>query len=441
MTRASISSLVPTIEGTRLLWIHITLLLYLTLSWIAALIWVCRGAFHYRQAQIQRVADDRASATQAQRHSQHHLHPHPRYPFQSLPTLDDDQSNRGLRPRTIMVTNVPLHLRSEKELADYFEYYLSRPSAIPSVTLPLRPGFFNKLTTVLYNRARQVLEHRLHLHRSRTPVENDIDGGLDSDEKKVPVISRVVICRNMTELASLLERREAILQSLEAAHVTLAKNVLNAVKQELDRHDSFRVSEKRGFDPFKGREDEAMSLDAVEDDNVKERVIRTLRPFVEEFGLRSGPVSESKVFLPQSNSALTVRFIDQRYLSDRNRGIWEALHSLPRTALDGYQPLIQLSSFFRGHTVPEIDYLTAKLNLLTTLITENRARAIEHFAPVSTAFVTFSDPRDAMHACRYLASHPDNPINCVVRMAPNFEDLDWTRIMKSTFKAEVRTWT
>lgn len=87
--------------------------------------------------------------------------------------------------------------------------------------------------------------------------------------------------------------------------------------------------------------------------------------------------------------------------------------------------------------MPEIDCFTAKLNYLTILITENRARAIEHHAPVSTAFVTFSDPRDARRACRYLPSHPDSPINCVVQMAPSFEDLDWTRIMKSGFKAEV----
>ena len=87
--------------------------------------------------------------------------------------------------------------------------------------------------------------------------------------------------------------------------------------------------------------------------------------------------------------------------------------------------------------MPEIDCFTAKLNFLTSQITENRARAIEHHPPVSTAFVTFSDPRDARRACRHLSSHPDSPIKCVVQMAPSFEDLDWTRIMKSTFKAEV----
>lgn len=119
------------------------------------------------------------------------------------------------------------------------------------------------------------------------------------------------------------------------------------------------------------------------------------------------------------------------------RTVWEALHTLPRSALDGYQPLIQLSYFFRGHTVPEIDYFTAKLNLLTSYITEKRACAIEHYTPVSTAFVTFSNPKDARRACQRLASHPDNPINCVVQMAPSFEDLDWAKIMKTPFRAEV----
>lgn len=135
---------------------------------------------------------------------------------------------------------------------------------------------------------------------------------------------------------------------------------------------------------------------------------------------------------------LIVRHSEQRDLSDANREtVWEALHSLPRSVLDSYQPLIQLSHFSHGPSAPEIDSFIAKLNYLTDLITENRARAIEHHPPVSTAFVTFSDPRDARRACRYLSSHPDSPINCVVQMAPSFEDLDWTGIMKSTFKAEV----
>jgi hypothetical protein len=295
MTRASISSLVGTMEGTRLLWIHITLLFYVALSWIASLIWICRGMFQYRKAQIQRIAESCTSAKQDQNDS-YHPHPHPRYPFPSLPVLDDDQSNRGLRLRTLMVTNTPLHLRSEKDLAEYFEHYLSRPGVIPAVALSLRPGFINKLVVVVYNRCKRVLEHIQEIFHIGLRSEDGITGVLEPDTNKVPLISRVVVGRKLTTLSTSLERREYFLQGLEAAHIKLARNVLNAVKQELDKREGCHIPETRDPSLFKGGEREEVPLDMAEDDqSVRERLIRTLRPFVEEFGLvRSGTTSESK---------------------------------------------------------------------------------------------------------------------------------------------------
>ena len=291
MTRASISSLVGTIEGTRLLWIHITLLFYIALSWIASLIWVCRGVFRYRKAQIQRIAESRASTIQDQNDS-YHPHPHPQFPFPSLPILDDDQSSRGLRLRTLMVTNIPLHLRSEKDLTDYFEYYLSRPGVIPAVALSLRPGFFNKLVAVVYNRSRRVLKHIQETFHIGLPSQ---DGISRDNTKKVPLISRVVVGRNLTTLSSLLVRREHILRVLEAAHIKLARNVLSAVKQELDEREGRHIPETRNPGLFKWGGGKEVPPDMNKDDKrVREQLIRTLRPFVEEFGLRSGTTSESK---------------------------------------------------------------------------------------------------------------------------------------------------
>lgn len=424
MTRASVSSLVGTTEGRRLLWIHIILLFYLTLSWIAMLIWICRSAFRHRQEQIQRASERAASVAQARKDSQYHPHPLPQYPFQPLPVLDDDRSNRGLRLRTVMVTNVPLHLRSERELADYFEYYLSRSPITPAV-LSSRTGCFNQLATLIYSRTKRILDYMHRIHRTGLSSEDEINTEFEPDMNKVPVIARVVIARKMTELATLLERREEMLQKLEVAHIKLAQKTLYAVKRELDRRDGRQIPEK-GSSFFRKRDDEEIPIEmAIDDEKLRERLIRTMQPFVEEFGLGSGSAKMSLPDVPDSD----------------RKTIWEALHSLPRSSLDGYQPLIRLASFFRGHTAPEIDYLTAKLNLLTTLITENRARAVEHYTPVSTAFVTFADPKDARQACRQLPSHPDNPVSCVVQMAPSFEDLDWTRIMKSTFKAEfIKDW-
>lgn len=293
MTRASISSLVGTIEGTRLLWIHITLLFYVALSWVASLIWICRGVFQYRKAQIQRIAERCASAKQDQNDSNH---PHPRYPFPSLPVLDGDQSNRGLRLRTLMVTNIPLHLRSEKDLAEYFEYYLSRPGVIPAVALSLRPGFFNKLVVVIYNRSKRVLEHIQEIFHIGLRSEGGIRRGLEPDKNEVPRISRVVVSRKLTTLSTLLERHEYFLQGLEAAHIKLARNVLSVVKQELDKRQGCHIPETQGPSISRGGEGEEVPLDMAKDDQtVRERLIRTLRPFVEEFGsVRSGTTSESK---------------------------------------------------------------------------------------------------------------------------------------------------
>ena len=294
MTRASISSLVGTIEGTKLLWIHIILLFYVTLSWIASLIWICRGVFRYRKAQIQRVAEGCPSTTQDQNDS-YHPHPHSQYPFPTPPVLDDDQSNRGLRLRTLMVTNIPLHLRSEKDLTDYFEYYLSRPGVLPAVALSLRPGFFNKLVAVVYNRSRRVLEHIQEIFHIGPPSQDGISRDLEPNTNKVPLISRVVVGRNLTILSSSIERREYILQVLETAHIKLARNVLSAVKQELDKREGRHIPETRNPSLFKWGDGKEVPRDMAKDDkSVREQLIRTLRPFVEEFGLRSGTTSGSK---------------------------------------------------------------------------------------------------------------------------------------------------
>ncbi|KAG8689846.1 hypothetical protein FRC09_012237, partial [Ceratobasidium sp. 395] len=118
--------------------------------------------------------------------------------------------------------------------------------------------------------------------------------------------------------------------------------------------------------------------------------------------------------------------------------LWDALHSLPRSDLDRYQPLINLSTLFKGKTVPAIDFLTTKLALLSALIEESRSGCGENVggAPASTAFVTFRDPRDARRALKELAAHPKNALACVTTPAPDLRDVDWGRAMKSTYTGE-----
>ncbi|KAG2153124.1 uncharacterized protein EDB93DRAFT_1136745 [Suillus bovinus] len=439
MTRASISSLVETQQGLSLLWIHMCLLFWITLTWMCNLFYICNGAFKLRAAKIESAIRSVEPDTMIKSEAQYHPHPHPQYPFQDIPSIDTDRSNRGLRLRTVMVTNVPVQLRSEKELKEYFEYHLSRSLDKPSVGLSAstQPGLLNKLFTFGFNRAKRIPQN---IGMSARETANASQEGSDGNPlgqvpnlnlRNVPHIDRVVIARRMTELASLLERREEIIRRLEGAHIRLAKKALLAVHNAKHGHGSL------------AKEDTAMSRRARTSDveigcsqahdrqqnSDTDLLVRTLSPFLVEHQSTSNFPSSHKLSLKMEDSATDN--------IEPHKTIWDALFSLPRSILDPYQPLIHLSVFFRGKTVPSIDYYNAKLNLLTSLITENRARAATEYDAVSTAFVTFKDPADARKACKYLAVHPNNPLACLVTMAPQYEDIDWTRVMRSTYRVDI----
>ncbi|OBZ71410.1 hypothetical protein A0H81_08778 [Grifola frondosa] len=462
MTRASISSLVLTAKGLSLLWVHIVLLFWITFTWIATLYWICRGAFRFRAQKIVAAANRAACDAEEEKIAQYNPHPHPQYPFHALPQLDDDKSNRGLRLRTVMVTNIPAQLRSEKDLKEYFEYYMSRHVARPTlgITSSTQPGFLNKTFAFLFNRARRL---PTHINRARAFSRSaELEQAVQPHEIKpedVPTIDRVVLVRRMSELASLLERREEVLRLLETAHIKLARKTLTAIKDAIDRKEDpglLRTAVHRMSMARSSRKSGGQSLDVegaagsdegtTEGEDRMQLLTRTLRPYLSEADApHPSRQSQKTSFWPRS-----VSNVDPSPSSharplpppvDQEKTVWEALLSLPRSTLDTYQPLIHLSSLFRGKTVPAIDYYTAKLQLLTSLITEKRAIAVADYEPMSTAFVTFVDPADARRACKYLAVHPSNPLQCLVTMAPSYEDLDWTRLMKSTFRVEfVKDW-
>ena len=407
----------------------------------------------------------------------YYQHPHPQYNFTDVPQWDKDRPIKGLRLRTVMVSNIPPSLRSEQALQAYFEHYMSRKVEKPSMglTASTPPGFLNKSFAFIFNRAK-----RLPAHLPANPLvsrqERDDDSEDGKEEKvnrrrsgfrkslQVPKIERVVIARKMTELASLLERREAVLVQLETAHIKLANKTLHAVKAAIERKEANKpiaqtVTKSREI----ARKRRSLTVDAehadpeeLDEEARMNLLIDVLRPFVEEFGTQRSLVLHSgKAVSRTSTQALrklrTNGSIDS-VASDspvrptpsspppvdhHETTVWEALSNLPRSSLDAYQPLVNLSQLFRGKIVPSIDYYTAKLNLLTSLITENRAKALNDYDAVSTAFVTFADPGEARRACTYLAVHPNDPLACLVTMAPMYQDIDWIRVMKSTYKGEV----
>jgi hypothetical protein len=358
---------------------------------MGTLLWICHGAFYFRAKEIDKAARRVENITSVEKDTQYYPHPHPQYPFRDIPSgLDNDPSNRGLRWRTVMVENVPPQLRSEKELKKYFEYYMSRPIHKSGVRLTsgAQPGFFNKSMTYLFNRVKRI--------PNRLPAIDVTDGVAVAIDAKgneqrinaddVPVVDRVVIARRMTELASLLQRREEVLRRLETAHIKLARNTIMAVKEAVikkhaTRPDYPRTSSQVSMTAL-GRKDtgvpdvergEPNQNGTIDNEERMNLLIRTLAPYVDEFGLSQDNcfVRSAKAVTAKSRWAFRKMHSPGALESDmgsvsnhatrthpassqhpNSKSVWEALLNLPRDTLEPYQPLISLSKLFRGKTVP-----------------------------------------------------------------------------------------
>ena len=397
-------------------------------------------------------------------------HPHPLYFFQPAvdPMMRVDDQYKGVRYRTVMVANIPGNLRDEQQLKEYFEYYLSRKIAKPTmgINTSTQSGLVNRSLSYFWNRLR-----RIPPDGSTHPdliVDSSEDGHIaesSAEDKRTGIVERVTVVRRTSQLATLLERREEVLRVLETAHIRLACEVLAVVAVYTKDRPRGVLTKSRSIHhrtqaPFlgtvkfwKNEVDVEKSAESGEQggENRMDLLIRTIGPFVEEFSSQTWPLqpfprtflykksrpTDDKQAMGEGEQNASYQ-LDDHWGSEKHKTVWDALLSLPRSVLDPYQPLIHLNSLFRGKAVPTIDYYTAKLRVLTSLITEARSLPQTGYDPVSTAFVTFETPMDARRACKYLAVHPDNPLVCTVAMAPLYEDIDWMRIMKLPYNLEVR---
>ncbi|TKY85905.1 hypothetical protein EX895_005446 [Sporisorium graminicola] len=416
-----------------------------------------------------------------------------RDPHQNLTTaqgISSDNSD-GWRQRTLMVMNLPGTMRDEASIRRYFEEFL-RPDDDDTLSddghsidtaFPAPGAVRHTRDTDARHTSGSDSNHRPTLgeQKATSPAvfsahsdgPNGPQPDLHPDRHLKSPIQTVVLVRKMNELASMLSRRQEVLTQLEAAHVKLAQEVLVTVGRrtlKMRRQERKNTADRSSYYHHNGQPRSSWSV-------LKRYTARLGRPFrsrrhskhVEAASVsHSGSVTPSEALDPDIEKLGSAQHTASKALEEElarrlarfsptNRGlhakqtqaiennqdgsgdhemsetVWEALNELPRELLDPFQPATRLSALFRGQTVPTIDYLLTKLNLLTALVTEMRSRPPASYEPTSTAFVTFRDPRQARMVWRELKDQ----IVVKVRLAPEVKDLDWDRLMKTSFTVDV----
>ncbi|EIW72492.1 hypothetical protein TREMEDRAFT_66911 [Tremella mesenterica DSM 1558] len=409
MVKASISSLVET-SGARWLWVHAVLIWWVTLTWIATTLWIAWGGLGYRRRQIKQLRRRIETGQYARRQLTGGEDG-------NAAAVHGDDCEGIKRFKTIMVTNVPPDMRNEQTIRDYFEHHIHRYRARfgDGAQQPKSSPIFGRKKSEKGRLARHSSVFRKNNEKGETPHSSPVpeeelsanDCASADDEHEAREVDEVIFVRKLGPLENLRARRHAVLRQLEAAHVKLAQRILRAVASHKASPEYTPSTISTDF----------THLTIPPGISKKERLdllTDALGAFVD-----GGPVERG----------------------ESKQTVWEVLHSLPRELLDPYQALTHLSSLFRKENAPLIDYLTTKLNYLTLLVDEARSKSLDAYPPSSTAFVTFKDASTARVALSILPGHPKRSLACHTCSAPDWTDLLWSRLAKSTYRASfVRGW-
>ena len=401
--RASLTALVQGTRGLNLLPIHVTMVWLVTVSWLLTLFWIGRGVLRVRRNELRRLLRDDAERAR--------LSPDSPVREDFSPELDPSipPADLGWRYRTVLVRNIPVELRSEAALKQYFQERFStatasEPPSEAATTYPPTPT-----------------DSKLPPRSSESSSVSETQTEMGAEG---PLVAEIVLVRRQTELNELwFVKYAAVLHDLETAHVLLARNVMDWVRERVEREESARtgVVKQSPWEWFKTkgqrvvgrREQHDVEKDARAGDAV---LFETLRPFL------ALPSTEDP--LPET--------------------IWDALARLRQAdpaILDRFQPQQRLRHF-RSATVPAIDYHLTKHNLLFSLIEDQRARADE-IEPASTAFVTFSRASDARRAradlgwTRLRRLRRGKVFELRAKMAPENRDLHWQRIVLVSLSSDI----
>lgn len=381
MNTASLTHLIENESGKRLMYVHVILYIYTSLSWLIALLWLINGTINIREQLAFKSID--------------HTH-------------NETHSDPSWKSKSIMVTNIPTRLRDERVLASYFAFYLNR---------------FKKKKTTLSRRS-SVMSFTSFLERfDGSGNANALNNTDDLDDITDALIEDVCVVRKYNKLVQLRKRHEDCTKRLELAYMTLARRLLKYVKRRL-------TQSMRG-----------VSLSS-EDEVLVQVIAPFVYEFEKPRKLSQAVRSTANKLLRRSDAF--VKFPDTPVSTKEHSTIWEAILLLPTHTLEPFQskirvkPLIQ--SVLRNNareerSISEIHYLTHKLRLLTSSIEEHQTHTPTVFAPTSTAFVTLKYVSDARVACRKLSSHPTRPHACIVSPAPFYNEIDWDVAISSQSKS------
>lgn len=464
---------VPNEAGRQLLWIHLCLLWYITLTWFYTLWWIGKGSLKVRSRWIKelrrkrqkemeevkagRSANSAALETDTDRVLEE---------VHRIGGKSQSDDSHGWRQRTLLVTNLPPTMRDEASVRRYFEEFLRPDDGTPmSSTEDLHQNEADGTSRHAGRVNRNGLEdeHSSHIEkimdssddtRFKGWEEGNARGAKYTSKTVGPEpdirphrhlrspIQTVVLVRKMNELSAMLSRRQEVLGQLEAAHIKLAQGVITKVGQQTRKMQKEQRRTKDDRASLKGA-DTTPGVQMLNLFKFSRTSPTDKTPDVEKDAATE--LREDTLRLNELNHRFA-RFVDTKQVLDGTTiawngkdnntsasSVWEALAEAPRDLLDPFQPVTRLSSLFRGQKVPTIDYLLTKLNLLTALVTEMRARPPTSYEPTSTAFVTFRDPRQARMVWRELKSQ----IVVKVRLAPEVKDLDWERLMRTSFTGDI----
>ncbi|KAF8596736.1 hypothetical protein BDV93DRAFT_610707 [Ceratobasidium sp. AG-I] len=300
INRGSITTLVSGLAdgGEKILWVHMCMVIWITISWLLILTWFVLGSLRYRAFAARHVpapatsilqSPDQPSSPTASRPINNTssfpagaytsgtlfpLHPEPAPARAPTSDIDGAGPDYSLRCRTVMVTNIPRTLRTPEMLRWYFGRYLPEP---PAPGQDKEEGGKSKLKPWKQIRRQTkpepplelVKPHDGRLHKHKPPEHKDQQHALSpytpeaarefevnnnkEDQEKIEkrglmLIENVVIAPKLSGLADMIEKREKMIEELEEGHIALGKAVMARVGKEIGRRgreEGRRVKEGR----------------------------------------------------------------------------------------------------------------------------------------------------------------------------------------------------